>query len=244
MDARIITWVFFTIFSTPSSATLMQFYASHFNVEANKNYEDLSLTVDGISVSISAYTINNDGNGTILDLTKVTGQNLGVYVDDKATDGYIGVKSNNKSTNLNGVDDASEPDEGLLFVFDQPVFLDFIDFDFFTSSKNDSFNLTVDDVNQLFDINADQLASNVQSVSGDFGEYTFTGISGTRFLIWGDEEKDNFRIDRIEVTAAPSIVAAATPATVPEPSILLLMGSGLIGLILFRDEKLKVKSST
>lgn len=234
MDARIITWVLFTVFSTPSSATLMQFYASHFNVEADKSYENLSLTVEGISVNISAYTISNDGNGTILDLTKVTGQNLGVYVDDKDTDGYIGVKSDNKTTNLNGVDNASEPDEGLLFEFDQPVFLDFIDFDFFTDLKNDSFNLTVDGVNRLLDINANQLASNVQPASKDFGEYTFTGISGTRFLIWGDEGKDDFRIDRIRVTLAPT--------SVPEPSILILFSIGLFGFAYIRHPK-QVKAS-
>ena len=241
MDARIITWVFFTIFSTPSSATLMQFYASHFNVEADKNYQDLSLTVDGISVSISAYTINNDGNGTIFELDRVSGDELGVYV----ADGYIGVKSSGgDGPNIDSGSIASDPDEGLLFEFDQIVSFDFIDFDSFTKGAQDAFNLTVDGVNQLLDINADQLASNVQSVSGNFDEYTFTDITGTRFLIWGDEGKDDFRIDRIEVTAAPSIVAVATPATVPEPSILLLMGSGLIGLILFRDEKPNVKSST
>lgn len=174
------------------------------------------MTQDGLSLSMSAYTIENDDVGNISDLT-LLGGGAGVYVHTTAS-GNLGVKSNlsGDGVDLDGGTSSSDLDEGILFSFSEMVSLSFIDFDSFTSSGGDNFNLTVDGVLMLLNHNDNASSALVNDVAGKFDEFTFNDISGTEFLFWADGSSDSFRIDQIEVHA------------VPAPATILLLGGGLL----------------
>jgi len=206
--------------TTSASASTFDFNTTNLGV-AGGNHSSVSMVVDGITVTVSAYTVDNDDAGNINGLTSAGG---GVYVSSSSNN--LGVSSTSgDGTNLDGGSSASDPDEGLLFVFSQTVALDYINFDSFTDSSADDFNLTVDNALVLLDHNANDTSPNVINVPFQFDEYNFTGITGTEFLFWADGDSDSFRIDRMQVSA------------VPLPAAFWLFTSGLIGLIGFSKKR-------
>ena len=109
----------------------------------------------------------------------------------------------------------SDPDEGLLFVFPHAVQLRYINFDYFSTTGSDDFNLTVDGTTRLVDYNSTAAADPlVTNVTGQIDEYYFNNLVGTEFLFWADANSDSFRIDRFTI--------------VPEPATALLLTGGLL----------------
>lgn len=217
MPVMLLSGSLFLAMSGSASASLLDFTTANLGV-AGGTYNSVVMTVDGITVTITAYTIENDGLGAITSTSPLTTAGTGVYVSSSSNN--IGVKSSSADgTNMDGGASTGDPDEGLLFSFSQPVSLGYINFDSFTSASGDDFNLTVDNTLILADYNANDISSLVTNVSGQFDEYNFNGITGTEYLFWADGDSDSFRIDQMEVSA------------VPVPSAVWLFGSGLLGLV-------------
>lgn len=206
--------------SASVSATLFDFGHD----EGNPTYaygtyfDEVTMTVDGIGLSIKAFDITNPSKGNITALTHLTSPG-GVWMgsDD------LGASSSGTSTQIDGDDDNT--DEGLLFTFDEAVRLNWINFDRFNqvttpgtnAADDDGFNLTVDSVTLLTDVRSLESRPEISSwMQPD--QPAFTGVAGNSFLIWADDSFDVFRIDRMDVSA------------IPEPAVLSLMGLGLAGL--------------
>ncbi len=199
--------------SSASATKIFDFNASNLGVTESTAYNSVGMTVGTIGVTITAFEIANDGNGTISSQTQITGSGFGVYVSSSEN---LGVKNSTQSgdgTQMDGGDvGSSEPDEGLLFSFSRAIDLTYINFDNFSGS--DDFNLTVDGVSLLVDYNAGDSSPLVTNVSGQSDEFFFNGVHGTKFLFWADGDSDRFKIDRMSV--------------VPEPATALLLASGLV----------------
>ncbi len=218
---------FVLVCSGSVSAALINLNYANLSVTGGSEYPSVQMTVDGIGVTISAYTIENDGVGNISGLFPLLGAGTGVYVSG-STSGNLGVISSpSDGSLLDGGNTLDDLDEGLLFSFDQVVNFNYVNFDYFTKSGGDDFNLTVDGDTVLWDVNANNSADFsplVGNVAGQFDEYNFYGISGQNFLIWADGNSDSFRVDNIQVSK------------VPEPQSLLLLVLGLFGLYWRRRE--------
>ena len=216
-----------------ASAATFSLTPSSFGKAGGSAYNSVSTSADGIGLTITAFKIENNGSGEISSMTELTGPDVGVYLS--GSQGNIGVIGSNArvlgdlvdSGNLDGDSNfsANDPDEGLLFSFDQLVSLDYINFDMFTKQKNDDFNLTVDGVLVLLDFNANDTSSLVTNVPGQFDEYNFNSIVGSNFLFWADGDSDSFRIDTLNVS------------TVPVPAAAWLFGSALLGMFGFSRRK-------
>ena len=200
-----------------ASAALMDFNFANLGVSGGSVNETVSMTSDGISVTVQAYQISNDGYGNISSSSLISGNGSGIYVSSTSS-GNLGVMTDprDETHSMDGGSSASDPDEGLLFTFNQQVSLDYINFDYFGSS--DDFNLTVDGLSILTDFNGNDSSPLVSNVAGQFDEYNFNNISGSQILIWADGNSDSFRIDRFEVSA------------VPVPAAVWLFASGLLAL--------------
>jgi len=203
--------------STPVSASILDFNSANLGVSNNQVYNSVGMSVDGINLSITAYTITSNGSGAISALTQVTGSDLGVDVRNN-DGGSLGVKSSLKRDSV--LLDGHFGDEGLLFNFDQQVRLDFIDFDNFGVNPGDHFNLTVDGATLLSNFNSSDSSIYAASTAGSEDEFNFYNLTGSEFLFWAYHDDDQFRIDRMEVSA------------VAEPALLSLFSLGFAGLFL------------
>ena len=211
-------------FAGSVQAVVLDFKPSSLGV-AQGIHDSVSISNGGITANITAFTITNNGAGSITGTTLLSG-GTGVFVASE-TSKSIGVTSGSETGNLDGGDNAADPDEGLLFAFNKQVILDFIDFDSFSVSGGDDFNLTVDGVLVLFGINSSSVSPLIMAAApgSPTDEFRFNNIIGTNFLFWADDVNDSFRIDTIEVSA------------VPVPAAAWLFGSALIGLFGFSRRK-------
>ena len=237
MFKYLMAGLLFAGLSSQAVAESVEFNLDHsdFGVPSARTYDSVSTINSGISMTVSAYAVSNDGAGNILPGSVLLNSPGGVWVGSSH---QLGVRSRSgEATYLDGAsgsgvivpgstrsDLAPDVDEGLLFSFDRVVTLDFIDFNYWATTSGDDFNLAVDGVNILTNINsATSISSSlVSNVLGEEQEFTFSGVSGTNFMIWADDDLDKFRIDRLRVSANVSAV--------PEPSIIALMGLGLAGI--------------
>jgi len=214
------------ILSNSASATVFDFNYNNLGVTAGETYNSVSMTAESISVDVNAFTVINDGNGNINSLTEINVSGLGIYVNSSATNGSLGVRSSSSDgRELDGGTSSSDPDEGMLFSFSEIVSLNYVDFDNFTSSRNDDFNLTVDGKAIVWDFSGNDSSDFVTQVPGQHSEYNFTDISGKNFFFWADGRSDSFLIDKLSVTSS-----------IPEPMTLFLLGVGLLGFTLVRSK--------
>lgn len=198
--------------------TEFDFTPSNLGVVSSQTYTTVGMNVNGINLDITAYNVDNDNAGVVSSLTQLTTisqqQEQGVYVSGSNNIGVVDGESGDSHSMGGG--STTTLDEGLLFIFDQEVSLNYINFDKFSGSGDD-FNLTVDGITKLVDFGAHDSTSLASQVSGQHDEYNFYNITGTEFLFWADGSSDSFRIDRLHVSA------------VPAPASILLLVSGLIG---------------
>lgn len=201
-----------------ASATLFDFTPGNLGVTGSNSYNAVNMMASDIRVDISAYNIENDGEGVIDSASQILGVDVGVYVSYANNLGVHSLSQNGDSHNLDGGSNHNldDPDEGLLFSFDHTVRLDYINFDVFNSGND--FNLTVDGTLVLLDFGAHSTSLFASTVANQHDEFNFSNIVGNEFLFWADGNTDSFRIDRMIVTS------------VPEPTTLLLLSIGLIGL--------------
>ncbi len=225
-----------------ASALSMDFSPSNLAVSGSNAYSTVGMTVNGIHVDVTAFTIENSATGAIINKTQINSAGAGVYVSGSNN---LGVSSN-ASTNVDSHDldgGSSDPDfdEGLLFSFNRIVTLNYINFDNFTNG--DDFNLTVDGVNRLIDFSSINSSSLASAVAGQEDEFNFSGISGRDFLFWADGNTDSFRIDRMDVVAVDAAVGGAMD-NIPEPGSIMLLSIGLISFAFFRKkQKIEVNFS-
>jgi hypothetical protein len=89
-------------------------------------------------------------------------------------------------------------DDGLLFVFETNVWLEFMNLGEFYNSNNDDFNITVDGITRLVDYDNDE-PNSTTAWTLDNDKFGFSGLYGKEFLIWADSSNDEFLIDSIRV---------------------------------------------
>ncbi len=206
-------------FLAPAHASILHvdFEASPFAQNAHETSISIANIGHGVSLDVTAWTIENNGLGEITSMTQIIASGDGLWT---GTSG-LGVESNNSDGHdLDGGDgsDASDPDEGVLLTFSQEVSLGYINFGSFGS--NDDFNLTVDGVTYMYDVGQFDTNDYILATPED-DKFVFADIWGTEILIWADGGNDEFRIDDIDVK-------------VPEPSIIALLGLGMAGLAFSR----------
>jgi len=188
--------------------------------------DSLLFTESGVGVTVTAKEVINDDSGGIITLNNAAPGDGTYGVYDGSTG--LGAKSylGDSDSDVDGSSSESGGqfihDDGLLFSFDSPVELAYLNFGKFGS--NDDFNLTVDGVTFLVDF--DELGSSpyVTSVVG-MDEYWFTGLVGSEILVWADGSSDDFRIQTMTIN------------TVPEPSTCLLLAVGFVGLAHYRRKQ-------
>lgn len=204
--------------SGSASAALFNFNTANFGLTGSSTVDSAGMTVDGITVGLTAFTIANNGSGVISGMTQLSG-GTGVYVS--SSNNNVGVRSNlsGDGTNMDGgsAGSTTDLDEGILFTFDQVVTLTFVNFDSFSGS--DDFNLTVDGISLLVDHNQSDAAVLGVVSNTPFPDHFDFSVVGTEFLIWADGNTDSFRIDSLRASA------------VPVPAAAWLFGSGLLGLV-------------
>jgi len=224
--------IFFSIVEA-ASAEMLDFNPASLGVLGSLPYDSVSLSVEGISVNITAYVIEHNDIGTIASMSQIIGSNVGVYVSDSNNLGVISSPLDNADSH--GMDggnsgDTSDPSEGLRFFFDQYVNLDYINFDDFGGAND--FNLTVDGVSTLVDFRASSSSPLVDGVPGQFDEYSFLNMTGQEFLFWADADTDDFRIDTMNVSLATNIsISFSGTTTVTEGQ-----GQLQVSAMLIRDE--------
>lgn len=226
-----------SFFLATSSFAGVVFYDFESPYNISGTHDSKLYTIDGVNLSITAWSISNDGNGNISAASQVTGDSdhgvyggsggLGVETNSSDSNNLDAGDSNNGSSGLNG----KEVDEGLLFSFDYAVNLSRINFGSWGSS--DDFNLTInfdgsnfgstlltdfDSANSTTAYTIDHLTDN------ESDHFYFQNVYTSNFLIWADSDSDSFRIDDLTIS-------------VPEPSVIALLGLGLTGLGLFSRKR-------
>ena len=192
-------------------------------------------TLNGVNLTVSAVEVINDNSGNIIRLDSTSAL---VYIDTGTNNQGLGAKSYTSdsdnlldgSSSYNTLGNGSREyihDDGLRFVFDTVVSLDFINLGDFYNSTNDDFNVSFFDgssyVTPIVDHDDDDADTAFVSTL-DNDKFSFANISGTEFIIWADGSSDEFLIDQIKVS---------TVATVPAPATLPLLTLGLAGLAAF-----------
>ena len=217
--------------SVNASVIEFDFESSPFGTGVSSS--SLTHTESGLTLTITAFTLTNNGSGAISASNLLNAAGFGVYDDDGTFGDGLGV-FNNLASDGKRLDGSSSNfrDEGLLFSFSQDVNLERLNFGSWDDNEDD-FNLNIGFNGSSFGTNlltdfgsfdTDALVSLVDGSSND--KFHFQNITGNNFLVWADGDTDKFLIDDIKVSIA-----------IPEPSILALMGFGLAGLVFSRRRK-------
>jgi hypothetical protein len=167
--------------------------------------EQMVFTDMDLSVTVTAWTTSYNTAGTQLESwQRVTGQGLGVYRDEN---GLGVISSDDDGNDLDGGSSgnyATDPDEGLLFVFSQQVRI--LDFFIGDLDSSDDFNLSV--VNLT---GPDQVELGISEIDV-FGppnqeEFIFDfgpDFLGTAFMLWVDGRSDDIEVLGVAAVPAPA----------------------------------------
>ena len=216
-------------------AAVFDFNEVNLSKTSSSAYSSVGMTSGGIGLTVQAYTIDNNGSGTITSKALIDSSGLGVYLRNSSSHGEsLGVKSvDGDGYKLDGgssINASSDPDEGLLFVFDRTVSLDFINLDYFNlGGTGDDFNVTVDGTTFIVDYSKadDGTNSLVTSTDGQQDHFLFNHLIGKEFLIWADGSSDSFTISDLKVSA------------VPLPAAIWLMAPALFGIFSLSGKRKK-----
>lgn len=214
------------LFSASANATLFDFGVDNDNsgLAFGDVVESFTLTKDGIQLTVSSVTTINDGSGNISRIRPVASPG-GVWVgsDD------LGVTA--AGGHADEIDGENNADEGLWFVFDRVVSLDWFNLDRFSGSVSDDFNLNVGPSALFADIGSNEVHPGIVWNQDDEPAFS-PGIISSEFLLWVDGSNDEFRIDRLSVTDQNTPRAAASPfaPVIPEPGLMGALGLGMFCL--------------
>ncbi|WDE05314.1 PEP-CTERM sorting domain-containing protein [Thalassomonas viridans] len=174
--------------------------------------ESFEFSSGGIGLTVSAWTTNvNDEQTELMPWQLLSGDN-GVY---HGSTGLGVVSSASDGADLDGGSSgnfASDPDEGLLFVFSEQVNL--LAFTAGDLSDNDDINFSRVSLLDADSLDADNLF--VDRNDGDDHYQLSSDAFGYAFMLWVDGNDDDVRIASLEFS------------TVPEPYTLLLLAMGLL----------------
>jgi hypothetical protein len=205
--------------STPASASVVHHLDFQAGANTNTGYTHLSYSLGGANLVVTAWTTaptpgapRSGGYGRVTPLMgSAGGENAGIYDGDSGL-GVFQAGTDNKS--LDGGDGPGEPDEGMMFLFDRPVELTRMNFNFWDGRDNyvagsgfgDSIAIYVDNVS-------------MGSYTGveDRPHWSYTG---TMFVLLATDDATSVRIQDIDFRVIP----------VPEPGSLALVGAGLLAL--------------
>jgi len=184
--------------------------------------ESMLFESGGLSVAVTAWTASYNSEGEQLEAwQQVMGEGLGVFRD---SEGLSVKSSDDDGAYMDGgssSDYASDPDEGLLFVFSEAVTW----FDVFVTDwqSNDDINFSAVALNDDGGFSLLSSLIDVPDQSGrSYGAYEFAQtFRSNAFLIWVDGNNDD--------------IAVAGTAVIPEPATAALA----LGLVccLFRQRK-------
>lgn len=185
---------------------------------------ELNLSDNGLELSITAWTSSYNSAGDQLQMwQQVTQDGFGVFQDDDGL-GVISVEGD--GNDLDGgstANYATDPDEGLLFVFNHKV--DVYDLFIGDLSSNDDFNISIV---EFISPTLLSLSNTIDDISGPFfaSEWVFEfdgEFTGSAFMLWVDGGNDD-----IEVLGV---------AVVPEPNTILIFSLCLLAIVFNHKRK-------
>ncbi|WP_199610230.1 PEP-CTERM sorting domain-containing protein [Flocculibacter collagenilyticus] len=176
---------------------------------------EMMFTAGNLSLSVTAWTGNFDASGNQIEgWSQVVGNDLGVFRDDSGLGVLSSLNDGNDLDAGSSSDFASDPDEGLLFVFSNKVSI----FDIFVGDLDSSDDINFSEVS-LSALNDITIGNSAIGLTGPQFEsewpFEFNGsFSGSAFMVWVDDSRDDVEILGV--------------ATIPEPATIFVIALGLM----------------
>jgi len=179
--------------------------------------EEMMFFNGDLTLTVSAWTGSFNSEGEQLESwTKVQGNDLGVYRDDKGLGVISSLDDGNDLDGGSSGNFANDPDEGLLFVFSRSVNL----FDFFVGDLDGSDDFNISMVSFTSPANIELSGSIIDIFGPPFEEefafdFSQEGFYSSAFMLWVDGGSDDIEVLGVAITSV------ASPATLT----LILLGA-------------------